>query len=192
MDQPEATLAAANHIQAKEVMTPPHEPASAQQNGASGEVLASIWPTTKLSGFSKGENVANGGVEHVGAIPKGAQLQKIPEIGRESAQNGSSAPLQASPSTGEQATPTENCLENVETPAEEHPCAVRPDLTAAQKEAITELDNILSRISQLDAEGWFQMPVTDELAPNYRTIIKKPMCFSVSVLDQQQQHFDHH
>lgn len=45
--------------------------------------------------------------------------------------------------------------------------------------AMAELEAILTRISQLDAEGWFQAPVSEADAPRYYSIIKQPMCFAV-------------
>lgn len=52
-------------------------------------------------------------------------------------------------------------------------------LSREQVEALKTLEGILNRISGLDAEGWFQRPVSDVEAPNYNAIIKQPMCFQV-------------
>jgi hypothetical protein len=57
--------------------------------------------------------------------------------------------------------------------------AAQQSLTASQREAIVELEGILTKISALDAGGWFQYPVTERDAPNYHSIIKQPMCFQV-------------
>jgi hypothetical protein len=67
--------------------------------------------------------------------------------------------------------------------ASEHPikpqAAAQHSLTASQREAIVELEGILTKISALDVGGWFQYPVTERDAPNYHSIIKQPMCFQV-------------
>lgn len=43
--------------------------------------------------------------------------------------------------------------------------------------AAADLEGILTRIAQLDTEGWFRRPVREVDAPNYYKIIKQPMCF---------------
>ncbi len=53
-------------------------------------------------------------------------------------------------------------------------------LSPEVEQAIVTLEGILERLSQLDAEGWFQQPVKESDAPNYFSIVKHPMCFQVS------------
>eukprot|EP00887_Chlorella_sp_A99_P002059 scaffold18.g2059.t1 len=60
-------------------------------------------------------------------------------------------------------------------PAEQQAQQAEDDSVAAE----AELEAILTRIAQLDAEGWFQAPVSEADAPRYYTIIKQPMCFQV-------------
>ena len=42
---------------------------------------------------------------------------------------------------------------------------------------IDTMRGIIDRVSNLDADGWFQQPVTEKDAPNYFAVIKNPMCF---------------
>jgi hypothetical protein len=69
-------------------------------------------------------------------------------------------------------------------PPSEAPCAVdgppQGDLTPVQRQAIADLEGIVARLSQIDAERWFQHPVSSADLPSYNLIVRQPMCFDVS------------
>ena len=182
MDQPEASPALDSNVKVPGVMAPPHEPAAARQDGASDEVLASMWPSKAANGLTQLQAGYNGGLDKAEVLPNGTpQAERpaegsVPDVGSLDAAPGPTT-AQVAP-LGQPAAPANGSVEALPQPGPANGPG-RADLTPTQLQAIAELEHILARISQLDQEGWFQVPITDQMAPNYHSIIKQPMCFQV-------------
>ena len=100
-----------------------------------------------------------------GGQPQQREPPQVQEPAAEAAEQQQAAAAAAQPPDG--------------TPASTPAAPPADVLSPAESKAVAELEAILGRISQLDAEGWFQAPVREADAPNYYSTIKHPMCFQV-------------
>lgn len=162
------------------VMGPPQQPTSPPPDEASSPPRPPIWPNKAANGFVALENGCKSSLDKPEVIVSGTSEQARPAEGAGPIPKSLEAPeaplVPEAPkpsSVGDQppAQPSE--------PPSKPQMAAQQSLTASQREAIVELEGILTKISALDAGGWFQYPVTERDAPNYHSIIKQPMCFQV-------------
>ena len=172
--------------EANGVMGPPQQPMSPAPDEASSPQRVEMWPSKAGNGFVALENGRKASLDKPEVIVSGTSQQARPAEGAGPIPKGLEAPEappapkpQIEPSAGDQpaAQPSE--------PPSKPPVAAQQSLSAAQREAIVELEGILTKISALDAGGWFQYPVTERDAPNYHSIIKQPMCFQVRKTPQK-------
>lgn len=180
MELPEGTPDAKIFSKAKGSMPGPHEPVEVQANGASTGEIGSMWSPKSANGVSKVANGCNGSIKKEQAQPNGTS--SVPQAAHGEDPKGirpddeGSAPLSDSAAPAKD-PPTSGAVPGAATTPQGAPPA---DLTPAQRQAIRDLESIVARIRQLDTAGWFQVPVTEAVAPNYYKIIKQPMCFQAS------------
>jgi hypothetical protein len=162
------------------VMGPPQQPMSPPPDEASSPPRAPIWPNKAGNGFVALENGCKTSLDKPEVIVSGASEQARPAEGAEPIPKSLEAPEAplapkppVEPLAGDQAPAQPN------EPSSKPQAAAQQSLTTSQREAIVELEGILTKISALDVGGWFQYPVTERDAPNYHSIIKQPMCFQV-------------
>lgn len=162
------------------VMGPPQQPMSPPPDEASSPPRAPIWPNKAGNGFGGLENGCKTSLEKPEVVISGTSEQARPAEGAGPIPKKIEAPEAllapkppVEPSGGDQPP-----AQPKEAPSKPK-AAAQQSLTTSQREAIVELEGILTKISALDVGGWFQYPVTEKDAPNYHSIIKQPMCFQV-------------
>ena len=185
MTAPEVPATLAPLAKITGAMGPPQHPASPPPEEASSPPRAAMWPTKGANGFVALENGCKATLEKPEVIVNHTSEQARPAEGTApssdvpEAQAPCEAPRPSEPIL-QPAAPDQGPPQAIEQPTKPQVPA-QASLTPAQREAIKELEAILTRISSLDGGGWFQYPVTEKDAPNYHSIIKQPMCFQASM-----------
>lgn len=182
MTAPEVPATLAPLAKNNGAMGPPQHPASPPPEEASSPIeRVAMWPGKGGNGFVALENGCKASLEKPEVIVNDASEQARPAEGTapnpivtEAPEVPRTSQPASQPAAGDQ--PPTHLPEQPNKPQ----VPAQSSLTPAQREAIGELEGILTRISSLDSGGWFQYPVTEKDAPNYHSIIKQPMCFQAS------------
>lgn len=166
---------------------PPHEPSAALQgpsNGTSPPVLKALQATALGSAELRQQSGAapapakQTGAAAIAGVPAAVTAEPAGST-PPAAQQPMAAEAQGQQQPQQQAKVSPAAAAAGASPAGSPAGGAAPLQPGPGAAAAADLEALLVRVIQLDAEGWFRHPVQQQHAPNYYKIIKRPMCFEV-------------
>lgn len=143
-----------------------------------GDMLQPQRPQNGAAAPSKAAAVTSPAAAPPGRAPANAAAQRAePRAGQQTAVP--TPAVQATAATPTASPPAPAAAAGAPASAAQQAAAAAAALANPGQQAVADLEAILGRIMNLDAEGWFRHPVRHSDAPNYYKIIKRPMCFEV-------------
>jgi hypothetical protein len=165
----------------------PHQPSPAAQNGGDPPMLQCKSPTdgeplsrNGIHGASKQPTSVTLGLEEPCQLPSNAAGAAHSAARPDGPGEPPSTSAPVRPNAGQQGATLMNLDASDGAPGPSV-SGLPPEepLSPQQTHAIAALQGIVGRVSQLDAEGWFQRPVSEAEAPGYQKIVHQPMSFQV-------------